>query len=211
MRLRYKLGLAFIMVILIGVCFIGLNRYLLNDKEEEQPKQEAVVVSNIPKYGYTLDDRDNKYMKEIFEELVNTLSSEEIVEEDYAEMVAKLFITDFYTLDNKINKYDVGGLEYVYSPKKEEFNTKARDTIYKDLIDNTYQDRIQDLPEITNVEVLNIEPTKIKLNEEQQDGYKVTMKYTYKENLGYDTEGTCYLVNNDNKLEVAMYTPTIES
>lgn len=36
------------------------------------------------------------------------------------------------------------------------------------------------------------------------------MKYTYKKDLGYDKEGTIYLVKNNNKLEVALYNPKID-
>lgn len=36
------------------------------------------------------------------------------------------------------------------------------------------------------------------------------MNYEYKEDLGYDTEGTIYLVRNDVKLEIVSYSPSIE-
>ena len=210
MRKRYKFGLTVIVIILIIICSIGINKYLTKDPEEE-PKNTTKVVNDIKEYGYTLDDRDTKYMQEEFNNLHEILNAEEINYEDYAQSIAKLFIIDFYTLNNKINKYDVGGLEYVYLPKKEEFNSKAMDTIYKDIIDNTYQDRVQDLPEITNVEVLDVKENEIEVNKTKMSGYKVTMRYIYKENLGYDTKGTCYLVLNNEKLEVAKYNPNIDN
>ena len=71
-------------------------------------------------------------------------------------------------------------------------------------------DRKQVLPEITSVDIIDTEKTEFKLNEEMKEAYKITMKYTYDKDLGYDKEGVIYLVKNNNKLEVASYTPGIE-
>ena len=49
------------------------------------------------------------------------------------------------------------------------------------------------------------------LNEKQEDAYKVTMRFTYIKDLGYDKEGTLYLIKNNNKLEVVSYNPSITS
>lgn len=210
MRKKYKVGLIVIGVLLLGVISLGVLRIFYNDEEEKREVNVTSVISNISDYGYTLDDRDTDYMKEVFSELENILEALEIDYHAYAEALAKLFVIDFYTLENKINKYDIGSLEYILSSSVESFRLKAQDTIYRDVIDNTYRDRIQDLPEITNVEVVNTEDTTFTLNDEEVDAIKVEMNYEYKEDLGYDTEGTIYLVRNDVKLEIVSYSPSIE-
>lgn len=210
MRKKYKVGLIVIGVLLVGVISLGVLRIFYNDEEEKREVNVTSVISNISDYGYTLDDRDTDYMKEVFSELENILEALEIDYHAYAEALAKLFVIDFYTLENKINKYDIGSLEYILSSSVESFRLKAQDTIYRDVIDNTYRDRIQDLPEITNVEVVNTEDTTFTLNDEEVDAIKVEMNYEYKEDLGYDTEGTIYLVRNDVKLEIVSYSPSIE-
>ena len=210
MRKKYKVWLIIILVLIVLVSVVGVSKLVLKPKIKDKPKNVTSVISNIGDYGYSLDDRDTKYMKETFEELEQILNQEEIDYEEYAKVVAKLYIIDFYTLDNKINKYDVGSLEYILNDKVELFKTKAMDTIYNDIIDNTYKDRIQELPEITNVEILDFEKTKITLAEDTTEAYKITMEYTYKKDLGYDKEGTVYLVKNSNKIEVALYNPVIE-
>ena len=53
-------------------------------------------------------------MKTEFDVLKANLESDTIDEEAYALSIAKLFIIDLYTMNNKINKYDIGGIEYVY-------------------------------------------------------------------------------------------------
>ena len=210
MRKKYKVGLIVISVLLVGVISLGVLRIFYNDEEEKREVNVTSVISNISDYGYTLDDRDTDYMKEVFSELENILEALEIDYHAYAEALAKLFVIDFYTLENKINKYDIGSLEYILSSSVESFRLKAQDTIYRDVIDNTYRDRIQDLPEITNVEVVNTEDTTFTLNDEEVDAIKVEMNYEYKEDLGYDTEGTIYLVRNDVKLEIVSYSHSIE-
>lgn len=210
MKKGYKIVLIILVVLLIVVLSIGAYKYLFKSDKTEEPKNVTTVVSTIEEYGYTLDDRDTEYMKTTYEELKNILSSEEIEEEEYAKTLAKLFIIDFYTLNNKINKYDVGSLEYILSDKVDMFKTKAMDTMYNDIIDNTYKDRVQELPEITNVEILSIETTEVEVGEQTLEGYKIKMTYTYKKDIGYDKSGTIYLVKNGKKLEVTKYEPSIE-
>lgn len=211
MRKKYKIGMILILVLIFIVSMLGILKVFFFKKEEpDKPKVETKVVSNIEKYGYTLEDRDTKYMKETFKELENILNSEEINKEEYAKVLSKLFVIDFYTLNNKINKYDVGSLEYILSDKQEMFKMKAMDEMYRDLIDNTYKDRVQELPEITNVDIIDLIEEEIELNKEKVNSYKVTMSYTYKKDLGYDKEGTVNLVENNGKLEIVLYKPKVE-
>ena len=209
MRKRYKIGLIVISVLLVVVIGIGVCKIFFPDQEEKKETNVSNIISNITDYGYTLDDRDTDYMKDTFEELKTILDVSEVDYHVYAEVLAKLFVIDFYTLNNKINKYDVGSLEYILSSNVDMFRQKAVDTVYRDILDNTYRDRIQDLPEITNVTVLDVTDTTYTLNEEVVDAIKVTMNYEYRKDLGYDTEGAIYFVRNANKLEVASYSPTI--
>ena len=211
MRKRYKIWLIIIVLLIVFVSGIGLFKLFINNDYEETPKNVTNIISSIENYNYTLDDRDTNYMKEEFKNLENVLKEEQVDFNLYASTLAKLFVIDFYTLNNKINKYDVGGLEYILNSKISMFKNKAMDTIYNDVIDNSYKDRVQELPEITNVEVLNVDETEIKINDDNTKAYRVTMNYTYKKDLGYDNEGTIYLVQTDNKLEVALYNPEIEN
>ena len=204
MKKRYKICLTIIIVLILMISTVGIVSIFLKP-EEKQDKNTTKILTSIEKYQYTLDDRDTKYMKENFNELKNILNNEEIDYEQYAQVLSKLFIIDFYTLNNKLNKYDIGGLEYVISDKKETFKNKAMDTLYKDIIDNTYKDRVQELPEIVEVKVINSENSKITLNEQEKECYKITLEYLYKKDLGYDNKGIVYIIRNEDKLEIAKY------
>ena len=205
MRKKYKVGMILIGILIILVSIIGISKIFLKKDSETKPKVETKIISNIEKYGYTLDERDTKYMKDTFKELESILNAEEINKEEYAKVLSKLFIIDFYTLSNKINKYDVGSLEYILNEKQEMFKSKAMDEIYRDIIDNTYKDRVQELPEITSVEVIDIKEDKYKYQDKELDCFKVNLKYAYKKDLGYDKSGNVYLIRNNNKLEIVKY------
>lgn len=210
MRKGYKIGLIIISVLLVVFIGLGVLKLFYNPEKENTDVNVSNIVSNIADYGYTLDDRDTPYMQETFKELEEILNSSEVDYDAYAEVLAKLFVIDFYTLDNKINKYDIGSLEYIASSVADMFKQKAIDTIYRDIIDNTYKDRIQDLPEITNVNVLKVEEATYTLNDEELPAVKIEMEYEYKEDLGYDNNGTVYMIRNANKLEIVSYSPSIQ-
>lgn len=209
MRRKYKIWLVIIGVLLVLTIGLGVLKLFMPNEKEKREENVTNVISNIDEYGYSLDDRDTDYMKEVFKDLEKTLKEKDVNYEDYAKNLAKLFVIDLYTLNNKINKYDVGSLEYIYSESVNDFKNKAMATIYSDVMDNTYKDRIQELPEITSVEVIEVTKDKITLKEQEVDAYKVKLKYTYRKDLGYDKEGTLYLVKNVNKLEIALYNPSL--
>ncbi len=207
MRKRYKVWLVIIVILLVITLLIGVTKVLFKKDNKIKIMNSTNVILNIEDFGYSLDDRDTEYMKEEFETLKKVLSADEIDYKEYASCLAKLFVIDFYTLNNKINKYDVGGLEYILSSKKEEFLNKAMDTIYKDIIDNTYQDRVQKLPEIKEVTVDDVLEEEITLNGENVNAYKVEMSYEYVVDLGYDQKGVLYLTLDNGKLVIVKYTP----
>lgn len=209
MRKKYKIWLIVIGVLLAMAIGLGVLKWFMPKEDNKKEENVTNVISNIKEFGYSLDDRDTDYMKEIFKDLEETLKTSNINYEEYAKNLAKLFIIDFYTLDNKINKYDVGSLEYIYSKSLNDFKNKAMATIYSDVMDNTYKDRIQDLPEISNVEVVDITKEEVTIKEQKEEAFKVRLKFTYKKDLGYDKEGTVYLVKNLNKLEVVLYKPSL--
>lgn len=172
-------------VLLIGVVFAVFSDKILNRNEiQETPIEE---IDTIKKYGYTLEDRDTKYYKSLFEELKELLKENEIDYQKYSETIGKMYVADFYTLSNKINHYDVGGLEFIEESKRENFELKAQDTLYKYVEDNTYGKRTQELPEVNNVDIVSSTPTKVKFDEKEYDGYELELSWTYVKDLEYDS------------------------
>ena len=49
------------------------------------------------------------------------IEAKEVDNKKYAEAISKLFVIDFFTLDNKSSKNDVGGVQFVYTSYKADF------------------------------------------------------------------------------------------
>lgn len=167
-----------IVILLIVLLFLifGIVKELKNDVKE------TVVLDTIENYNYELTDNDTEYFKETFKELKQALKDEN--EEEYAKLVSKLFIIDFYSLSSAINKNDVGGVQFIDSNSRDKFIMKAKDTIYKNVENNMYGDRKQDLPTVKEVNIENIEKQK-KNNTEY---YTVLANIVYEVDMGYPSK-----------------------
>lgn len=211
MKKKYKIPLiilgSLIVVIILG--FI-IFEFVLKKKPEEKPPitNVATVTNKIEGYDYTLDDRDSELFKELFQELKNELEKESIEEQKYGEIIAKLFIIDLFTIDNKTSKYDIGGLEYLHSEAKDSFRSKILDTIYKTVEDNSYKTRKQELPIVKSVEIINTQKTTYKKDDVKLDAYEIELSWSYEQNLGYDSKAKIILVKEENKLSLISYHPT---
>ena len=171
-------------------------------------KQTIKKVDSIKGFDYHLEDRDTKLYKDEFQILKKNLESDEIDYEEYASSIAKLFIIDLYTIDNKVNKYDVGSLEFVYPKSKENFELNVKDTLYKYIEDNSYDDRTQELPIVSAITVDDIKESTYKLEEEEIPSYEVTLSWEYEEDLDYDDEAIIKIIKDDKTLYVVEKTDT---
>lgn len=200
-----------IIVILIIILLAGLGLagyYFYSKKEEEQsPVKTIEVVDSIIGYDYKLEDRDTKLFKETFLKLKEILENEEELDEKlYAEYLAELFVIDLYTIDNKISKYDVGSLDYIYPEEQEKFQKKVMDTLYKLVEDNSTNTRQQQLPVVSQVEMKEIKETKYKKGSTEQKGYKVSLSVEYEKDLKYDTDVEVTVVKEEKRFYVVNLT-----
>ena len=202
MKKKYKYPL--LLLILVIIVIVGLILFKLFFAKDEV-KNNVKVIDSIVDFSYTLDERDTKLMKDTYEELKNILKEKEIDYNEYAKVLAKLFVIDLFTMDNKINKYDVACLEYVYPDNLENFKTNVEDTIYKLMEDNTYGKRTEKLSIVNNVEITNEEESTFKINEEEVPSYVVTLNWTYDKDLGYDKNAKITMIRKDKKLYVVEY------
>lgn len=189
------------------VTILGMLTYTIffkNNKKVEEEKKDTSTTSEIAGYGITLDEDDTELYKTEFDALKGNLESGNIDYTEYAKSVAKLFIIDLYTIDNKTNKYDVGGLEFVHEGAKENFITNVTDTIYKYVEDNSKKTRKQDLPIVSGITVESIEESTftIKSTNQTYNSYKVKLIWNYTNDLGYDTKCEVVVINDNSKLYV---------
>ncbi len=199
-RLKKKFVLFLLLIVFVLVCFfIGRKIYIKINTFNVK------VVDKIENYNYSLDDRDSQLYKSYFEQLKSVLSSDEIDYENYAVLVAKMFIIDLYTLDNKVNKYDIPSLEFVYPDSVDNFKLKVQDTIYKYILDNTDKKRTQKLPIVSSIDFSKVTKGTFKIDNKSYESYEVKLNWDYESDLGYDKEGTVTLVKQENYLYVVEF------
>lgn len=197
------------LLILLGVLIISLLGtllyYFLTQREsggEEQPV-EVKELDSIAGYDYSLEDRDTALYKEIFKELQEILSKEEIDYKSYATCLAKIYIVDLYTISNKMNKYDIGGVDFLEESARANFVLKVEDTIYRYVEDNSYGKRTQELPEVSSIDLVEIKEEKVKVGEQSLDGFSISLSWKYVKDLGYDKEAIVKVFKRDGKLYIA--------
>ena len=201
MKLKKKVKVILIIAIILIVAGLGFLAY-----ESLQPKnvRTATVENEIEEYGYTLKSTRNDRYKEMFQELKDILSEDPVDEEAYLEQVSKMFIMDFYTLNDKLANTDVGGIDFVHTNAKTNFLEKAEDTVYKYVESDIYGTRVQELPEVTDVTVEKIENIEYTIGTDVTDdnAYQVEVSIKYKEDMDYPTKATLTFVHEDNKLSL---------
>lgn len=125
------------------------------EKVDNEYSNEKYSIGNNP------TDINKKYFKELNEavkgkdvkdENGNTYTGEEAI----AETVVKNFICQYYTWTNKDGNYDIGGMQYIYSPKQSDFETYTLYNFYKDMDLYLSKDGRSSLIEVKKVTINNV-------------------------------------------------------
>lgn len=205
MKKGYKTGSIVIVVLIIAI--LGAYVYSRFYYKPHKKSGFSVVVDKIDKFSYTLDKRDSKLMRDKFKELKEVLDEDDINYEKYSKLLAMLYIIDLYNIDNKVNKYDVPCLEYIYKNEQDKFKLMIKENFYSKLIDNSDEERKQELPVVTDINVVDYKEDKVMLGNEDKDGYVVTLEWTYEKDLGFDKKAEVTLAKDNGKLFVVKETP----
>ena len=214
MRKSKKILISLIIIVIILIIGVLAYKYFTNDEQEE-----VKVVKKIKEYGYYESENQTEIYKEEFNNLDKILSEDEIDYEEYAKTISKLFIIDFYTLDNKLSKNDIGGVQFIKDDMKDNFIDKARSTFYK-YLEVKSNKRNQELPVVSKIGDISLENTTFVIKDvttttsskskvrtttskgREVDAYKVTISWEYEEDLGYEKEANMILIKENNKLYI---------
>lgn len=198
---RKKVLLYFVgIIVLVFAGWMILAKPFGNNKKVQQTK----VADKLEKYGYSINDNATTYCKDLFKNLKKTLNKDKVNEEEYAKLVSQLFLADYFTLDNKVSKNDVGGVQFVYHDYQESFTKLSTEQVYKYVESNIYGNRKQELPVVKNVEVTDIMNGEFEYQEEvDENAYIVELAIEYEKDLGYQSNATITLIHSNNKLEIA--------
>ena len=206
--MKKKKVLIFVLIIIIVTAIVGGSVYFYvksHPKQIEEDKREAVILNSIDAFGITLSDLDSELYKSEYETLKTNLESDNINYEEYAKSISKMFIIDLYTLSTKINKFDVGGYEFVYPSAVENYKINVQDTLYKYMEDNSTGKRYQSLPTVKSIKVDSIKSNKYTIKDENKtyEGYKIKLSWTYEKSMGYDDSAEISVIKVDDKLYIA--------
>ena len=193
-----------ILMILLIIILIGVGAFSYHCYVNKSEVKENKVVSKIPEYGYELKSNKSEAYKKMFQELKDVLSEDKVNEKKYVQTIAKMFILDFYSLDDHNAKTDVGGVDFVQSDALENFVVNAEDTLYKYVESDIYGQRKQDLPVVDKISVGKVEQTEFTYGDVTDDkAYSVKLNWTYKDQKianGYQDEATLTFVHDGKKL-----------
>lgn len=168
-----------------------------------QNLQVVTVVGQISEYNYNIESNATRIFKKYYKELEKELEDKKIDEKNYASLISKLFIIDYYTLDNKITNKNIGGVQFIHTNLKESFINESSSTIYKYVKSNLYGNRKQKLPEVNNVEIESIKEIKYeKDNFKDDSAYELVVNVGYVKDYDYPEKVTLTIIHEENKLVI---------
>lgn len=189
-----------ILILIVAIVFVGSKIFFGRSEVTE-----VRVLKTINKYGYTLKDNKTKKYQQMFKELEKLLTKDSVDEEEYVKKITEMFIYDFYSLNDKSTKTDVGGTDFVYPNILEDFLEKAEDTYYKYVENNMYNDRKQKLTTVDEITIDSVEQIEFAYGEEtDEEAYEVNASWTYTDDdfNDYQKKATLIFVHDDIKLSL---------
>lgn len=179
-------------VMLVVVALIAIYAVFVAIPSKKNKDEGIENINN----KYILYKRDSNLYKENFEKLRTILETSPVDNKEYAETIVKLFVIDFYTLDNKDDNTDIGGLQYVHSNLKDNLVLNASSTMYK------YIKTTKELPKVKSITSIDTKETSYKISDKDYSAYAITINWEYDKDLGYEKQGTFIVVNDNGDLSI---------
>ena len=179
-------------IMLVVVALIAIYAIFVAIPSKKNKDEGIENINN----KYILYKRDSSLYKENFEKLRTILETSPVDNKKYAETIVKLFVIDFYTLDNKNDNTDIGGLQYVHSNLKDNLVLNASSTMYK------YIKTTKELPKVKSITSVATRETTYKINDKDYSAYAITINWEYDKDLGYEKQGTFIVINDNENLSI---------
>ena len=189
----------FIIVLVLSLLFL----YFSVKRSFSSKSVEVEKIDSILNYDYNLYSNQSNVYKSEFKKLKEILESDNINIEEYEREVSKLFVIDFFTLDDKVTNIDIGGLEFIHENMRSNFVKKARNTIYKNVQNNVYGDRKQKLPLVKDVKIsreMIVSYEKDDLKDE--NAKELELDIEYEKDLKYKSSVILTLIHENEKIYI---------
>ena len=206
MKLKKKVKLLIIVLVtillVVGIAIIAVK---VADKQNEPKVKEVKVLKSIKEYGYELTENKPEKYKKMFKELEDILRKDTVSDEEYVKKAAEMLVYDFYSLEDKTAKTDVGGVNFVLPEALPNFLANAEDTYYKYVESNLYGERKQILPIVDTVTLVSTTPTEYVYNTKKYTAYEIKTTWTYTDTKfsNYQSSATLIFVKDGIKFYLA--------
>lgn len=196
-----------ILIVILGLIFLycigGVIYSVLIKNSGTNESDDKSSILKINGYDYKIDENVvSSLYKDEFNILKTNLENEDVSIDEYVKSVAKLYIIDLYSMQSKINKYDITASQYVSKSARDNFELKVSETLYKYILDNSNGNRNQELPLVTEIFIDSVENGTYIVDDISYDSYVVDIKWIYEKDLGYDAESLVTLINEDGLISV---------
>lgn len=194
MKLKKKVKITLITVSIILLALIA-SIIIIKIKSDKKPEVgETKVLKTISAYEYNLKDNKTAKYKSLFKELENILLEEKVNDEEYVKKITEMFIYDFYSLNDKSSKTDVGGVDFVYPAALPNFLANAENTFYKYVESNIYGERKQKLPSVDVITIEGLTASEYVYNDTKYPSYEVKVNWTYTDSAYSDYQSSATLI-----------------
>lgn len=174
--------------VVCSALLIALGSYGIYKMIPEQPK----VVVQKQEFSYKEAKNETQLMKNIYNKLKIAFDNEK--EEEVYKLVGSYFAVDYFNLTNK-NIDEIGGIDYFYQDKKDNFMTYAKEDYYKDV--NSLIENNTNTQEVVDYTILSYGESTIALEDlEDYSYYDVKLLIEFNE---YNE------ILADNELEVTIH------
>lgn len=202
-------------IVAFAVNIVRINNTETGEGETIEAEVEPVEIGN--EYSndyYSIGYNATEVNKEYFRQLDEAVESETPVKTDIAAALVKCFVTEYYTWTNKDGNYDLGGMQYIYSDRRSDFETYSRYGFYADMDLYLTQYSRNDLIQVKWVSVSGVEQTDSYVIPSEDgdiylDCYVVSASWDYEEGTAMQTSAiqksaVFYVVDHDGRLEIAQ-------
>lgn len=206
----------------------GFNIYNImstNTGEGETIQQEEVSNEYRNDY-YSVGNNPTEINKTYFLELNDALEGKTVTDENgntyagdeaIAEAVVKNFIAQYYTWTNKDGNYDIGGMQYIYSPKQSDFESYTLNNFYEDMdlyMSQNDRDSLIQVKDVTINSVTTTESYSVSYTDESGNAVTTTLScidvdasWSYEEGTSMNTtdlqkHALFHVVNNNGRWEI---------
>lgn len=183
-------------VVLVVICAIVFSMIFVLNKEEQIKKPTQQVIE------YKESINETKLMSNIYNRM--NIAIERDDKKLLRQLVAAYFVVDYYTLSNK-DKDQIGGVDYFYDEKKDDFSVYAKNGYYQKA--NAYIENHTNHQEVIDYNIVSNEAShKALVDLEDYSYYDVTIDITFESDneilnsKSYQT--TVTLIEKDQRFSV---------